>query len=532
MSTQRLGILLLALVSTCGSAVAYEVDTENGMELYQKYCSQCHGVEGNADGPAAQFVLPRPRPFAGNTTFKFRSTPSGSLPQSTDIYRVIWEGIPGTSMPAFSNVLSEEDCWDLTAVIWEWGGDDFQDPEQVIDATKLDLMPDAEFAGEVWDILNELSSEPIPPSAESLKRGEEVYIEAQCAKCHGVQGFGDGESWIDTKDEWGEFILPANLANPESFRNGRTPADIFRTITTGLNGTPMPAYRDTYSVEDRWHLVNYIIEMGPENPGEKSDAIVAYPAPDGVLPAENTDEAWADYPQARFPTFANVIEAPRLYWQAVEYVMAQASYNDLELVLRFQWDDRGQSEGTDDVGDYKDRDGRIHHLTNHPDQFVIQWPLNKDPDGKRPYLMMGDNKRPAMLWWWRSDQEGVAEVEAKGFGNFSPQDDEPELVTDLQHADGRYSLMIRRTLATAGQVKDVEFAVDEFTPVAFSAWDGSRGEVGQRRALTSWYWLYLQPQMETGPASLKSLGVAGVVLLGLLGVWVAVRRGRNGNGAA
>ena len=37
--------------------------------------------------------------------------------------------------------------------------------------------------------------------------------------------------------------------------------DIFRTVSTGLNGTPMPSYRDAFPDADRWALSYYILSL-------------------------------------------------------------------------------------------------------------------------------------------------------------------------------------------------------------------------------------------------------------------------------
>ncbi len=56
------------------------------------------------DGPAADFVHPHPRDFT-LALYKVRSTPSGRVPTDHDLFRVINEGLPGTSMPAWKKYL-------------------------------------------------------------------------------------------------------------------------------------------------------------------------------------------------------------------------------------------------------------------------------------------------------------------------------------------------------------------------------------------------------------------------------------------
>ena len=90
---------------------------------------------------------------------------------------------------------------------------------------------------------------PIPPTAESLARGEEIY-QAQCATCHGVTGRGDGPA--------GRFLRP----RPADFRvhmaAGHTDPDLVNWVTNGVEGTAMPPFKDVLAEDDRWHVINYI----------------------------------------------------------------------------------------------------------------------------------------------------------------------------------------------------------------------------------------------------------------------------------
>src|ERR1043166_2223901 len=40
-------------------------DTSAGKLVYVKWCAGCHGETGAGDGPAAHYMLPRPRDFTG-----------------------------------------------------------------------------------------------------------------------------------------------------------------------------------------------------------------------------------------------------------------------------------------------------------------------------------------------------------------------------------------------------------------------------------------------------------------------------------
>jgi DMSO reductase family type II enzyme heme b subunit len=489
----------VCVLGSAGSALAKAGDVAKGAQSYEKRCSQCHGAKGDADGPGATFMLPRPRVLRDNAIYKFRTTSSGELPTDQDLFDIISRGLPGTAMPPF-DVLPEAERWDLVAFI-------------------KSLTVDFKEAGGKTKALPELTGkqEPPPADAASLAKGAELWKANKCWQCHGQKGRGDGESWPSLKDSWKNQILPANLTNLDTYRGGAKPFDIYRTISTGINGTPMPAYAESIKPADRWHLVNFILSLAPKPQEKRDDKVVAVPV--AKLPETDDDKAWAEAPVSRFATFSNVIEAPRLYWRSVELVMVQALYSDREIAIRVQWDDRGNSKGSNVSAKYADRDDKIYSGTDHPDQMAVQFPAGLLKDlNVRPYILFGDKQQLANLWWFRSDKKSVSELNGKGSGSLDFQDPaSQELKSSSSFADGRYTVVIRRSLTTADPKIDVQFAPGGFVPIAFHLWDGDRGEVGNRRALTAWYWLYLKAPvpMQAYIAPPIAFGVTFAMLLGL-----------------
>ena len=55
-----------------------------GQFIYERSCVSCHGPRGAGDGVAAPQLDPRPRDFTRGM-FKFRSTPSGTMPTLDDL---------------------------------------------------------------------------------------------------------------------------------------------------------------------------------------------------------------------------------------------------------------------------------------------------------------------------------------------------------------------------------------------------------------------------------------------------------------
>jgi len=70
-----------------------------GTEIYQFRCAVCHGKKGAGDGPAADFLYPRPRDFTLGM-FKYKTSP-GELPaRDQDLIKTIRHGLNGTAAEA------------------------------------------------------------------------------------------------------------------------------------------------------------------------------------------------------------------------------------------------------------------------------------------------------------------------------------------------------------------------------------------------------------------------------------------------
>ena len=101
---------------------------------------------------------------------------------------------------------------------------------------------------------------PPPVDAKLAPLGKRMYTDAGCAQCHGSAGKGDGPSANELKDDGGQSIAPTDLTL-KPFKSGENPADLYRTLSTGLNGTPMPSYADVLTPRERWSLVFYILSI-------------------------------------------------------------------------------------------------------------------------------------------------------------------------------------------------------------------------------------------------------------------------------
>ncbi len=204
-----------------------------GGKVFAMYCVNCHGTGGRGDGPRAPVFEPRPRDFTRGV-FKFRSTPSGEFPTREDLFRTITGGLQGTGMPTFAD-LPEMERWALVEYVRR-------------------LSPEFARAQEPTPL--ELSAVPAQLSTRASD-GKRVFQSAQCVSCHGEHGTGDGPSAATLTDADGARVLTPNFAT-RPFKYGTAPETIFRTLVTGLDGTPMPSYADSLNEEELWNVVAYL----------------------------------------------------------------------------------------------------------------------------------------------------------------------------------------------------------------------------------------------------------------------------------
>ncbi|MFQ5890327.1 MAG: c-type cytochrome [Gemmatimonadota bacterium] len=219
------------------SWIAQDGAVTAGKRLYRRKCVFCHGTKGRGDGPVARYIFPKPRDLTRGL-FKIRSTPTGSLPTDQDLFGTLTRGLPGTTMPAWSNLI-EKQRWQLVAYVKTLA---------------------RSFDEEDVPVPIEIGT-PKPPYPESVANGRRLYLEVECWKCHGFLGKGDGPASGDLTDDWDYPIVPADLTVSRNWRGGNRPQDIFRSIAVGIGGTPMPSWLDALSEDQMWDLTNYLLSI-------------------------------------------------------------------------------------------------------------------------------------------------------------------------------------------------------------------------------------------------------------------------------
>jgi cytochrome c oxidase cbb3-type subunit 2 len=242
---------------------------ELGRAVYRARCIGCHGPKGDGNGPAATFLTPRPRDFTLGV-FKFRTTPSGSLPTDGDLFRTVTRGVRGTAMPSWHELPGEER---LAVVAYI----------KTLSTRWKDEKP--EPAAEI--------GEPPRATLELIARGKRLYQTAKCFQCHGEGGKGDGESAPELIDDLKFPIRPTDLTRGQ-LKGGSGVRDVYRAMTLGLDGTPMPSFADALNDEERWALSYYVLSLSAWR-----DPLTGRPltVPPGARAALDAPETAADRPE-------------------------------------------------------------------------------------------------------------------------------------------------------------------------------------------------------------------------------------------
>jgi mono/diheme cytochrome c family protein len=356
------------LSMAAGSVWSEEDGAPHG--LYREHCAHCHGINGDGSGPTALFLNPYPRDYRP-AVFKFKSTYNPARPTDDDLRQVLLNGVPGTAMPSFSllspieidalveyvkylSVRGQMETALITYVADELEFDPLTgegeplDPAQNPDQRQIiveELLPEIVASWEEASdnvILPDESALPAEDRsseelAASVAKGRELFYgtTANCIKCHGPTGLGDGQTddhniWNKTvlefqqqteslpdqiealterireldgeeadearqelerlqsqlahRQEVVETLFPPRNAIPRNlrinmYRGGRRPLDIFRKVYTGIAGTPMPGggpampgAQGTLTEEQMWQIVDYVRSL-PFEPASQPERL-------------------------------------------------------------------------------------------------------------------------------------------------------------------------------------------------------------------------------------------------------------------
>ena len=465
-----------------------------GRAIYQHMCAYCHGTDGNGGGKATAYLYPWPRDFR-NGVFKYRSTPSGSLPLDDDIYRSIAKGLPGTAMPAWEESLSGEEIWSVVEYIKTFS-DKFKNSKPSLAIT----------IGESPTIDTEL-----------LKKGENLYSGAKCNKCHGSDLKGDGPLAEDLFDIWEHKAFVYDLTNPNNFKRNFDIKSIYLTLSSGIDGTPMKAYTGL-SDDDRWAIAGYIESKIKKETFKKAnyESNLRVTRVEGEIGANPEAQIWNTIPSKVVHLFPlNSRKTP------ISQIKFQGIINDDEIAFRLEWEDNTPNKSSSRHQDFKDAVAV---------QFALGDVVLHKYGHNEPFFGMGNRQKVVNIWQWRADwqqdietkkeleyatedmdmdgmifggevnpvdsinpfrERPVEEMNAEGFGTLTPQ---PLTKQNVEGKglwkDGVWQVTLTRTLDSLNKW-DIKFGKKTPILVAFAIWDGEFRDIDGRKSVAMWQKLFL-----------------------------------------
>ncbi|MHC4268558.1 MAG: ethylbenzene dehydrogenase-related protein [Planctomycetota bacterium] len=510
-----------------------------GKKIYEKKCYYCHGIKGDGNGSDAPRLDPKPRNFTRNE-YKIRSTALGELPTDEDLFRIISSGVEGSAMP-FWNSLSAEQRWQVIHYIKTFNRE-FKENDN-----RKEISAGAGSAS----------------TPESIERGKKLFKEAKCFLCHGEDGKADGPITTTLKGKWDIPFKARNLSQSWMYKGGNASEDIFRTITAGINETPMGSYADYLTDEDRWHLSHYVKSISHDM---KTDVVLKSKLVEGALPGGPDDAAWGTIDAVELPMAGQIVASPRHWNPSANSIMIKSIYNSENIAFLLEWDDTTNEQSE-----------------VYSDAVALQFPT-KIPDGaQKPYFAMGESGKSVVLWHWRaydasllagedSDDEesesatdggssveeggeeenseegeevegeaveaveevpdekpvddfkgfvAINEINAKGFKKLTVQ---PESSQNSKGKGGwkkgKWQVMITRPLETDDKKIDIQFEKGKLIPYALAVWDGSNKEIKGQKSITSWYYLTLEM---TTPNTVYIYAIVAIIMAVCVQFWVIAR---------
>ncbi|PIQ96568.1 MAG: cytochrome C [Nitrospinae bacterium CG11_big_fil_rev_8_21_14_0_20_56_8] len=524
---------------------------ELGKKVYFKRCVWCHGVQGAGDGPSADRLFTRPRNFTQGT-FKIRTTDSGELPLEADLITTVKNGLPGSAMPAWGEFLNEEEIVSVVNFVKTLVQDrDFNDAEDEVNVQ--------DFGSNPW---NTTGPYHLGVPQEAIDQGKEIFTKNKCWECHGGEGRGDGNPTM--KDDWGFPIVAADWRQCWNFRGSRrdpfNPFNIVRTISTGLNGTPMPNFREQITIEDRWKLAAFVNSLCPR---KKIDRLTNKPINDFLISSENTLGPVAK--DMDDPMWSTPFDDPKVTkWEDSEEYKGGETFqfrprrNYVALAGQITRGDRNFRPMVDNLwvtSRWSEEEKAVYFLVEYHLRFLSQDPENKDAvaiqwpaklqdlfGAEKPYFIFGDSKKPVHLWrakFLAKDYDptnapkedgyqldiSADEVNGTGFDAVKVREDANEVeVVDSEYKQGMVRVLFKRTLTTENaDGNEVQLETEKFMPVSFMQWSGRNKEKDEHMAISTWYYTILKPSI---PNSIYyNAVIMGVVFAGLQGwlVWMTKR---------
>ncbi|MCA9134243.1 MAG: c-type cytochrome, partial [Planctomycetales bacterium] len=368
-------------------------------------------------------------------------------------------------------------------------------------------------------------------TAAAIERGRQAYMASGCAQCHGSDGKGDSAMvMLDAE----QMPSTARDFTRGIFKGGHDPQSLYRRIVYGMPGTPMPSSSQLAAAEvaDIVHFIRSLSSEAQRQSVVLNRETIRARRVASELPQSGDSPAWARAESVQ-------LRVMPLWWTgaAQPELSVQALHDGTSLAVRVSWADDSQ-------------DQRAVRSEGFEDALAMQ--LCAGPD--EPFLGMGSHQAAVDIWYWDADrqlrssgyaepypqavvdryplsegavtavdierpggqlasqaelslparasgnpllshgrQSGGSSLSAEGPGSITFRPPLSRLVVaDGRWSDGRWSVVLRRSLATASAADGVSLVPGGRVSAAFAVWNGARQERANHKSITLWQDLELE----------------------------------------
>lgn len=230
----------------------------------------------------------------------------------------------------------------------------------------------------------------------------------------------------------------------------------------------------------------------------------------GELPLDPAHGLWKGPATLEIPLAPQVMAKPRTYESPIKNLRVRALHNSREIAFLVEWDDQTEDSSLD--------------LNKFSDAVALEFPSASA--AAKPHFAMGDRENMVNIWTWKATWQKASDSEkmyasvddfvggvladnpiskprkspieniiAQGFGSATDMEK-----SEIQNIAGnskweskKWSVVFRRALTSPDKF-DVSFKEGGVTPIAFAVWNGSDGDRGGRKVVSTWYYVGLETE--------------------------------------
>lgn len=249
------------------------------------------------------------------------------------------------------------------------------------------------------------------------------------------------------------------------------------------------------------------------------------------LPLDPEASIWDSAKALEIPLASQVVIRPRHYEASVKEIKVRALHNGKEIAFLLEWKD-------------PTKDASFEMVHTFSDGVALQFPSERG--GAKPHFAMGDEEAAVNIWNWKAVYQetpngrgtyaivddflaglkannpvskmgiSVRNLHSEGYGTLTEMEQKNQPVSGIgQWKSDRWKVVLKRSIQSH-EKRDVKFAEGKLTPLAIAVWDGSRGERGGRKAVSTWYYVALEtdtPKRVYIYPLLALIGSSGLLIL-------------------